>query len=55
MKNVWVDVISRAHPNLVRHRQTSKNYGLLGGTLICEVWTYPSGDPTGLTMSRIQH
>lgn len=49
-------VLTRHYGNdLVRHTQVSRNFGLLGGWLRVELWTHPSGDPTGLTASRIEY
>jgi hypothetical protein len=53
MGSIWVEIIRRAHPELVRHVQVSKNFGLLGGWLHCEFWTFPSGDPVGLAQSKV--
>lgn len=32
---------------------TTRNYGILGGWLICEFWTV-KGEPTGLTRSELR-
>jgi hypothetical protein len=40
---------------LVKHVQVTRNFGVVGGWLRCEFYTHPSGDPTGVTESRVEY
>lgn len=44
--------ISAMGGRIIRHEQTSRNYGRLGGYLHVTFWTLLNNDPTGLTVSR---